>query len=98
VSVTGMSKATLALAGSWGLALGACAVIANTPQQDLAYERWGRCATAYVQLERVTGDGRITFQFSNSSDRQQVGQCLAEAGRAGSPLPEPVAVRPPGGP
>jgi hypothetical protein len=82
-----------------GLALGlaACATT-NTPAQTLAYERWSTCAVPYVQLERISVDGRITFQFSSSADRHQVVQCLAEVGRTGSPLPDPVAVRPPGGP
>jgi hypothetical protein len=77
--------------------LGACAT-ANTPAQSLAYERWARCSSPYVQLERVGVDGRISFMFSNPSGRQEVQQCLAEAGRGGAPLPEPVALRPPGGP
>jgi hypothetical protein len=79
------------------LALGACAV-ANTPQQNLAYERWAKCNSAYAQLERVDLDGRITVRISNESTRQEVFQCLAEAGRTGPPLPPPVFVRPPGGP
>jgi hypothetical protein len=93
-------KAAAAIAGAscLAVALGACATAANTPQQNLAYERWARCAVAYVQLEGISLDGRITFQFSNSTDRNAVVQCLAEAGRTGSPLPEPVPVRPPGGP
>lgn len=93
-------KAVVAIAGSCclALALGACATVANSPQQNLAYERWSKCASAYVQLEYISVDGRITFQFSNSADRQAVVQCLADAGRTGPPLPEPVAVRPPGGP
>jgi hypothetical protein len=78
------------------LALGACAT-ANTPRQDLAYERWARCATPFVQLERVDIDGRITFQFSNGAGQRDILQCLTEAGRTGPPLPEPLAVRPPGG-
>ena len=93
-------KAAVAIAGSscLALALGACATAANTPQQNLAYERWARCKSAYVQIEQISLDGRITFQFSNSADRQAVVRCLTEAGRTGSPLPEPVSVRPPGGP
>jgi hypothetical protein len=79
------------------LALGACAT-ANTAQQNLGYERWAKCAVAYVQLERIGVDGRITFEFSSSASRVQVVQCLAEAGRAGPPLPEPIAVGPRGGP
>ena len=93
-------KAAVAIAGSscLALALGACATAANTPQQNLAYERWARCKSAYVQIEQVSLNGRITFQFSNAADRNAVVQCLTEAGRTGSPLPEPVSVRPPGGP
>ena len=79
------------------LTLGACAV-ANTPQQNLAYERWARCNSPYVQLERVEMDGAIVFMFSDASRRQEVLQCLAEAGRTGPALPAPRAIRPPGGP
>ena len=89
-------KASLAI-GGLALALTACA-IANTPAQDLAYSRWAACSAPYTQLERVDLDGRITFLSSNSSTRQAVFQCLADAGRAGPPLPEPVGVRPLGGP
>ena len=79
------------------LLLGACG-ITNTPQQDLAYARWAKCNAPYVQLEHVDLDGRITFKISNEGSRQQVLQCLAEAGRTGPPLPEPVGVYPPSGP
>jgi hypothetical protein len=75
----------------------ACAT-ANTPQQDLAYARWAKCNAPYVQLERVDLDGRITFRYSAEGGRQEVLQCLADAGRAGPSLPEPQGVRPPGGP
>jgi len=87
-----------AVAGSCGFALflGACA-IANTPQQDLAYARWARCNAPYVSLERVDLDGRITFRLSTAASQQEVPQCLAEAGRTGPPLPEPVGVWPTGG-
>ena len=93
-------KAGFGIGGSCCLAvaLGACATAANTPQQDLAYERWARCTVAYVQLQQISLDGRITFQVSNSADRNAVVQCLTEAGRTGSPLPAPIAVGPPGGP
>jgi hypothetical protein len=79
------------------LALGACAS-ANTPQQNLAYERWARCQSPFVQLERIDLDGRISFMVSNASGRAETFQCLAEAGRTGPPLPAPRAVWPPGGP
>lgn len=79
------------------LTLGACAV-ANTPQQNLAYERWAKCNTAYASLQDVDLDGQMTVRISNTSTAQDVFQCLAEAGRGGPPLPPPVFVRPPGGP
>jgi hypothetical protein len=87
------SRSLLALC----LALGACAT-ANTPQQNLAYERWARCSSPYVQLERVELDGGIVFMVSDATGRQDVLQCLAEAGRTGPALPPPRAIRPPGGP
>jgi hypothetical protein len=94
-----MSRIAPAIVGSCcvALALGACAT-ANTPQQNLAYDRWARCSSAYVQVERVDLDGRITFLFSNDADREQALQCLAGASQTGPPLPAPVTVRPTGGP
>ena len=79
------------------LILCACTT-ANTPQQNLAYERWAKCRSPFVQLERVDLDGRVTFRFSDASGRQEVFACFAEAGRVGPPLPEPRAVGLPGGP
>jgi hypothetical protein len=81
----------------FALFLGACA-IANTPQQDLAYARWAKCNLPPGQLERVELDGRITFRYITAGEREEIVQCLAEAGRTGPPLPEPVGLRPPGGP
>lgn len=82
---------------SLALALGACAT-ANTPQQDLAYERWARCVSPYVTLQWVSPDGQIGFMVGNPADVRDVSQCLTEASRTGPSLPPPVAVRPPGGP
>jgi len=79
------------------LFLGACAV-ANTPQQELAYARWAQCNSPAGRLERIDLAGRITFRYTSAGDRQEILQCLAEAGRAGPPLPEPVGVGLPGGP
>lgn len=62
------------------LALGAC-VTANTSQQDLGYERWARCATPYVQLERVDLDARITFLFSNSAAMAALESVIVDFGR-----------------
>ena len=92
-------KRALTAVGSTAMlvALGACAT-ANTPAQELAYARWAQCGSAYAQLDRVSLDGRITFLITTLSDRQRIVDCLTEAGRGGPALPEPVAVRPPGGP
>jgi hypothetical protein len=73
------------------LVLGACAVT-NTPQQDLAYARWTQCSEPFASLQEVDLGGRITFQFTNASERQAILQCLSDAGRTGSPLPQPVSV------
>lgn len=91
-----MKAAVVGLCG-FALALGACAT-ANTPRQDLAYTRWTQCNAPFAQLQRVDLDGRITFQFTSASERQEILRCLAEAGRTGPPLPDAVGVRPPGGP
>lgn len=79
------------------LFLEGCATVANTPQQDLAYERWAKCKGPFVLLEWVEVDGRITFRYNSASAQQEVVQCLAAANRTGPPLPEPVGVRPPNG-
>jgi len=80
------------------LALGACATFANTPQQNLAHERWAQCSHSLVTLDRVSVDGQIRFLYTNPVDRRDVVQCLSDAGRAGPPLPPPVGVAPVGGP
>ena len=83
-------------AGGLTLVLGACAT-ANTPQQNLAYDRWARCSQAGAQLQGIGLDGRITFVFSNASAKDDTLGCLAAAGQGGSPLPEPVTIHPAGG-
>jgi hypothetical protein len=89
-------KAVVASCGC-ALFLGACA-IANTPQQDLAYARWAKCNSSFpLVLERVDLDGRITFWLS-SGRSEEVLRCLADAGRSGPLLPEPLGVCPPKGP
>jgi len=92
----GLRAAVLASCG-WALVLGGCATLANTPQQDLAYERWAKCKSPFVLLEWVGVDGRITFRYNSASAQQEVLQCFAAANRTGPPLPEPVGVRPPNG-
>jgi len=92
-------KAVVVRSCGFALFLGAWA-IANTPQQDLAYARWAKCnASSFpVELERVDLDGRITFRFTSPGGREEIVQCLAEAGRTGPPLPAPVGLGLPGGP
>ena len=77
--------------------LGACA-LANTPQQEAAYARWAQCRSLTGELLRIDLDGRITFRSSTAGGRQEILQCLADAGRSGPLLPDPVAVGLPGGP
>jgi hypothetical protein len=79
------------------LLLGAC-TLANTPQQDLAYAQWEKCSTLGGSLERIDLSGRITFRYTSPAGREEIRQCLDEAGRAGPPLPAPVGVGLPGGP
>ena len=85
-----------AIIGVIALAVG-CA-IANTPEQELGYARWARCSSPDGQLERIDVNGRIVFRYSRPGGREAIAQCLAEAGRAGPPLPPPLALGPPGGP
>jgi hypothetical protein len=78
------------------LFLGACTV-ANTPQQDQAYARGDRVQRAVAQLQLVDLAARITFQFTSASEPVEIRRCLAEAGRTGPSLPEPLGVGPRGG-
>ena len=91
-----MSTFARVAAAGLALVLGACAS-ANTPQQNLAYERWAKCDPPGAELQRIDLDGRITFVISNASTQAAVLGCLAEAGRGGPPLPAPVAIHPAGG-
>jgi hypothetical protein len=94
-----MTTTGFSFSAAFGLALAltACAT-ANTPQQNLAYDRWAKCRSPYTQLQQVGLDGQIGFMISNSSDRDEVLRCLADANRTGPPLPAPSTSRPPGGP
>jgi len=79
------------------LALSACASLANTPEQTLAYGRWTQCSRPSVTLQTVSVEGQITFLYANPVDRRDVVQCLSDAGHTGPPLPPPVGVGPRGG-
>jgi hypothetical protein len=80
------------------LALGACAALANTPKQNLAYDRWAQCSRPSVTLKSVSVEGQIGFLYTDPADRRDVVQCLSDAGHAGPPLPPPVGFQPVGGP
>jgi hypothetical protein len=79
------------------LALGACAALANTPEQNLGYERWAKCSRPAVTLRGVSVDGQIGFLYTDPADQRDVVQCLSDAGRTGPPLPPPVGFQPKGG-
>ena len=78
------------------LGLGACAV-ANTPLQNLAYERWQQCGPVGAALQRVDADGRVTFISSNGSAQEEAFRCLSAPAPDGSRLPRPIANIPAGG-
>jgi hypothetical protein len=80
------------------LAVGACATLANTPEQNLAYERWAQCSGPSVTLDWVSVDGQIRFLYTTPVDQRDVVQCLSDAGRTGLPLPPPLGAGPRGGP
>src|SRR5262249_52558430 len=60
------------------LALGACAALANTPEQNLAYERWAQCSRPSVTLQSISVDGEIAFFYTTPADRRDVVQCLSD--------------------
>jgi hypothetical protein len=80
------------------LAGAGCEYFRDTPQQELANQRWRQCAQGLldVRLDRVDTDGRIRFTYGAMNERERVLQCLDAAGREGPPLPEPVAIAPAG--
>ena len=82
------------------LVAAACASLANTPAQDLAYGRWRVCEREItgVQLRMVAADGRISFWHRGPADRAAALGCLERAGQGGAELPEPVSEPVPGGP
>jgi hypothetical protein len=75
-----------------------CEYFRDTPEQELANQRWRRCAQGLrdLRLDRVDTDGRIRFTYGAMNERQRVLECLEEAGREGPQLPEPVAAAPAG--
>ena len=90
-----MPRATAARVMASGILslLGAgCASVANTPAQDLAWNRWHACHAriAGTEIRTVQMDGRISFWYLGPGDRQAMIECLRQAATAGPALPEPI--------
>ena len=69
-----------------------CASLANTPAQDIAWNRWSVCHSqvAGTEIRTVQLDGRILFWYAGPGDRQAMLDCLRRAANAGPALPEPI--------
>ena len=52
--------------------VGACATLANTPEQNLAYECWAQCSRSTVTLDWVSVDGQSRFLYTNPVDRRDI--------------------------
>jgi hypothetical protein len=87
----GTLKAAVVRSCGFALFLGACATIANTPQQELAYARWAKCSAPYVSLEQVDLDGRITFKISNGGAGNRSGNASPRLAAQGRRFPSPWA-------
>jgi hypothetical protein len=76
-----------------------CGSLANTPEQDLARQRWAACSpqATGAQLNAVQVDGRISFWYNTGGDRQAALDCLHKAAKNGPMLPAPLAEPLPGG-
>jgi hypothetical protein len=82
-----------------GLLMAACASLHNTPAQDLAWNRWTACHTQIsgTDIRTVQLDGRILFWSNGTADGLSMVDCLAQAGKNGPALPEPLSeIRPKG--
>ena len=86
-------------AAVWLLAAGGCASLGNTPEQELAWSRWGACHSraSGTELNTVQVDGRISFWYDTGGDRQGALDCLRQVAKDGPVLPEPFAEPLPGG-
>ncbi len=83
-----------------GLLMAACASLHNTPAQDLAWDRWTACHNQFsgTDIRTVGLDGRISFWSIGTADGLSMLDCLAQAGKNGPALPEPISeIRPKGG-
>jgi hypothetical protein len=91
----GRRAATALVVGTTALSLlaGGCASLANTPAQDVAWDRWRICHTPVsgTEIRTVQPDGRIVFWYYGPGDRQVMLDCLRQPGSTGLALPEPIA-------
>jgi len=88
------------VAAALGLLMAACASLHNTPAQDLAWDRWTACHNQFsgTDIRTVGLDGRISFWSIGTADGLSMLDCLAQAGKNGHALTEPIsAIRPKGG-
>ncbi len=70
-----------------------CAPLANTPAQDLAWNRWAAChaQVSGTAIRNVRSDGRISFWYTGPEDRRAMLDCIRLAANGGPALPEPIA-------
>jgi hypothetical protein len=82
-----------------GVLAGGCAGLANTPAQEIAFQRWEACKerAALVELREIDRNGRISFLYLTGWDRQAMLHCLARVPPGQPPLPEPLALSQPRG-
>ena len=89
----GFAAAVLVMAaGAVSLLATACASLANTPAQNVAWTRWSLChaEVGTTEIRTVQLDGRILFWYSGPGDKQAMLDCLRRAATAGPALPEPI--------
>src|SRR5262244_2499542 len=86
--VFGLMAVTAALAG--------CATMANTPAQNLAWERWRACDRfSTISLERIEPDGRLIvtgYEREAIAFTACVRETAAEQARRGAVAAEPTAL------
>jgi hypothetical protein len=80
------------------LLLGACAVLQNTPQQDIVWAAYNGCKAegripSNIQLIRVEPDGRAWYStYSSAYGAQELERCIADKTSSGSAgVPPPTA-------
>jgi hypothetical protein len=63
--------------------LAACAATANTPAQELAYQRWRKCSDyPDITLKEIRPDGQIWVTYSGPSALRAWQDCIKAAAEA----------------